>query len=62
MIKTEQVREALKEDNMYVVVDFITQQEKVNELLELYRNLSMETRVKEREIYWNKINKLETEL
>jgi hypothetical protein len=34
---------------------------KVEELLELYRNLSMETDVFERSKYWERINKIELE-
>ena len=34
-ITSEEIKNALKEDNMYIVVDYITQQEKVNELLKL---------------------------
>ena len=41
--------------------DYITQQEKKDELLGLYRNLSMETDVFERSKYWEQINKIELE-
>jgi len=41
MITSEEVRQALKEDNYYIVVSFIDQQEKVNELLELYKKKAM---------------------
>ena len=38
MITIKEVRRSLKEDNYYIVVSFIDQQEKVDELLGLYRN------------------------
>ena len=38
MITIKEVKHALSEDNFYIIVDFINQQEKVNELLGLYRN------------------------
>ena len=44
-----------------VILKYITQQEKEDELLGLYRNLSMETDVFERSKYWEQINKIELE-
>lgn len=43
------------------VEKYITQQEKKDKLLGLYRNLSMETDVIERSKYWEQINKIELE-
>jgi hypothetical protein len=40
---------------------FIVRAKKVEELLGLYRNLSMETDVFERSKYWEQINKIELE-
>ena len=40
MITHDEVRNALKEDNMFIVVDYINEQEKKDELLELYIKLS----------------------
>ena len=40
---------------------YIAQQEKKDELLNLYRNLSMETDVIERSKCWERINKIELE-
>ena len=48
-------------DSVRVIVEYIAQQEKKDELLGLYRNLSMETDVIERSKYWKQINKIELE-
>ena len=40
MITIKEVRRSLKEDNYYIVVSFIDQQEKVNELLKEHIQLS----------------------
>ena len=44
------------------ISDYISQQEKKDKLLDLYRNLSMETNIDERMTYWNIIDELEEEL
>jgi hypothetical protein len=43
MITSEQVRQALRENNFYIVVDYITQQEKKDKLLALYQYLNENT-------------------
>ncbi len=51
----------LNKKKTFEMWDYITQQEKKDELLGLYRNLSMETDVFERSKYWEQINKIELE-
>ena len=45
----------------HLMADYIAQQEKKDELLGLYRNLSMETDPFGRGKYWKQINKIEWE-
>ena len=47
--------------NHDIVKQYMKQQEKKDKLLELYRNLSMETDVLERVKYWERITKIELE-
>ncbi len=51
----------LNKERTFEMWDYITQQEKKDELLGLYRNLAMETDVFERSKYWEQINKIELE-
>lgn len=62
MITSEEVRQALKEDNYYIVVDYITQQENIKKKLKRYFKLLNEDKISDNQLYRNEFVKIVKEL
>ena len=62
MITSEEVRQSLKEDNYYIVVDYITQQENIKKKLKRYFKLLNEDKISDNQLYRNEFVKIVKEL